>query len=75
MFYLANSLPPPATRAVPQAFTSYEEAEQEQWYCIAEQEDQLTNGLTVVKFEGFFYVVHGKEIFKGFHDYEGGDLA
>ena len=75
MFYIANSLPPLKTRAVQQEFTDYEEAEQERQYCISEQEDQLTNSLTVVKFKELFYVVYGKGIYEGFHDYEGGDLA
>jgi uncharacterized protein (DUF924 family) len=74
MSYAANSVPPVATRAIPHAFDTEEVAEHERGIAIAQHEDCLTNGVVVVEHKGFFYVVYGKEVYHGFHDYEGGDL-
>ncbi len=73
MSYPANSVPPLATRAVPQVIHTAEDAERERAIAIAQHEDCLTNGLVVAEHNGLFYVVYGKEVYHGFHDYEGGD--
>jgi len=70
LYYNAKSLPSPEIRAAPQGFLTYEEAERERDSVIAEHVDGLTNGVTVVRHEALFYVVYGRDIHKGFHDYD-----
>jgi hypothetical protein len=62
-------LPPPEVRACPEPLPTYEAADHERECFLSEYEEHRPH-VVIVEWEGEFYVVYGKENFKGFTEYE-----
>ena len=65
----AKCLPTPEVRAAPEPFAVYLEAEREREIILTEYPEHHPH-LVVVEWEGLFYLVYGKEMYRGFKEYE-----